>query len=383
MIASASISVRYGRRHDLGIGSADTITLAEARERARQYRIALLDGKDPLDQRKQQRTAEATEAAARKAEEAKGGKTLADVLDSYLAVHSTKWTNDRHRREWEQSLRRHALPVIGDVRIDKIETAHVMKTLEPIWSSYRVTAERVRGRLEKLLGFAAAKGLREKGDNPARWRGHLSEMLSSGKKKIEHLAAMEYEQCPAAVALLRALGTTEAKALEFLILTAARTNEVLGAQWSEVDFAKGIWVKPEERTKARKAHSVALSDRAAAILKSLPKGSGDEYIFRRADGVSALRSKALLDLMRTRLGLTVTVHGFRAAFSTWAAERTNFPRPVVEAALAHAKGDKVEAAYNRSDLLDKRRKLMSAWESFLASKPVAESGKVVPIGKHA
>jgi integrase len=261
--------------------------------------------------------------------------------------------------------------------VSLIDTAHVMRVIEPIWNDHRATAERVRGRIEKLLGFAAAKGLRDK-DNPARWRGHLSEMLSSGKKKVQHFDAVPFAQCPALVAQLRALGTTEAKALEFLILCAARTNEVRFAKWNEIDLAKKIWMRPDERMKGRKAHTVPLCDRAVAILKSLPKSYADGFVFRRGDGVSPLGIGAMLDLLKEGLGLRATAHGFRASFSTWAEEHTAFPRPVVEAALAHAKGDAVEAAYNRSDLLDKRRKLMTAWANYL-NKPPGKADNVVAL----
>jgi integrase len=302
---------RGGKRHEIGVGSVDTVTLAEARERARAFRLMLLDGKDPLTERQLQKAASANEAAAKRAEETKGA-TVGEVLDSYLALHKGKWSK-RHAQDWEWSLRHHALPVIGDMNIAKVETPHVMKVIEPIWQSHRITAERIRGRIEKLIGFAAAKGLRPKGENPARWRGHLSEMLPSAPKEVKHLKAVPFEECPAVISRLRALDTVEACALEFVILTAARTDELLPATWSEVDFVKKVWNRPKEHMKGRKAHTVALSDRAVEILKSLPKSHADGFIFTRGDGVSALGAEVLLKLLKSGLKLSATVHGFRAS----------------------------------------------------------------------
>jgi integrase len=359
-----------GRRHDLGIGPApDPVDLAGARERAKALRLQLLDGIDPLAARQQvTRDRLAQRATAERA------ITFRECAKRCIASHEDGWTNAKHRAQWTQSLEQYAHPTLGDLAVDDITTAHVVKTLEPIWRTVPVTASRVRARIERVLAWAAVRGFRSGDSNPARWRGHLAELFpGKGKvRTVEHFAAMPFADVPGFIGELRQRDSLSARALEFLILTAARSGEITGATWHEVDLTTKTWTIPARRMKAKKEHRVPLSDRAVAILSALPRK--DAHIF-------PIERHALLDLLQ-QMRSGPTVHGFRSSFRDWCAERTNVANHVVEAALAHAIGNKVEAAYRRTDLFEKRRRLMADWAAWCA-RPVPTGATVVPLAKAA
>jgi integrase len=357
------------KRHWLGLGPVHTISLAEARQKARSLRQQLLDGIDPLEAKREIARAR----LARKAEQAKL-VTFAQAAEMYMAAHSDSWTNPKHRAQWRSSLEAHVYPRIGSLAVSNIETGHIIKVLEPIWKTIPETASRVRGRIESILDFATVREFRS-GENPARWRGHIAELFPARSKVrgARHHGALPYEELPVFLAELRKKTGQSASALEFTILTAARTGEVMGATWDEIDFKTKAWIIPGVRMKAGTEHRVPLSDRVLDILKALP---------RRGDRVFGLRNQAMLELLNSmRPG--VTVHGFRTAFRTWAAERTNYPHEIAELALAHSVGDVVVRAYKRTDLFDKRRRLMAEWAKF-CSRPVPTTGATVTsIGRGA
>jgi integrase len=348
-----------GERHDLGLGPLHTIGLADARERARQYRQQIIAGVDPLSARREvERERLRAKAARAKA------VTFKECSEAYLKVHANKWRNARHAAQWDTTLKVYAFPILGDLAVADIDTGHVQRTLEPIWQRIPETARRLRGRIEAILTYATAAKFRT-GHNPASW--DILQHLLGGKKKVAHLPALPFVEAPAFFAELRNKDSATCRALQFTILTAARTAEALGAQWIEIDLQAKIWLIPPERMKAHREHRVPLSAGAAALLKTLPRRGPFAFHAPGRYG-KPLDDKAMLDVLyRMRPG--ITVHGFRSTFRDWAAERTNFPREVVEMALAHVVGNKVEAAYRRGDLFEKRRRLMEAWAGFL-SKPV-------------
>jgi len=346
-----------GRERMMGLGPLRDLTLAEARERALAARKLLLDGLDPLDERKAQRDAAALEAAKR--------ISFEEAARSYFNGHEQKWSNAEHRRQFLSSLEQYVFSEIGKLPIATIDTGLVLKVVEPIWHSKAVTAGRVRNRIEAVLDWATARGYRT-GPNPARWKGHLETVLpAKGKiKKVEHHRALPYADIPTFVAALATKEGIPAKALEFLILTAARSGEVMGARWSEIDLDAKVWTVPAERMKTRKEHRVPLADRAIAILKAPPTEA--DFVFIGARKGQALGKMALSNLIAA-MDYDVTVHGMRSSFRVWAAEQSAYPREVIEQCLAHVVGNATEAAYQRSDLLDKRRKLMEAWAAFVRS----------------
>jgi integrase len=352
-----------GQRHDLGLGPLDTLNLVEARERARLLRQQLVDGIDPFTAKRQAKK----ERLAKLAAEARA-LTFRQCAEECIKSHSDGWKNAKHAAQWRSTLETYAYPVLGDLAVDDIATAHVVRALQPIWGEKPETASRVRGRIEKVLGWATVRGFRS-GDNPARWRGHLQELFAAKTKirPVNHHAALSFTDVPAFMADLRARNSLSARALELTILTAVRTGETIGATWDEIDFAAKTWTIPAARMKAGKAHKEPLSDRAAEILASTPREG--EHIF-------PLSNMAMLELLRGMRPGT-TVHGFRSSFRDWAAERTSYPNHVAEAALAHTIGDKVEKAYRRGDLFEKRRRLMEAWAEYCA-KPTSR-GKVVTL----
>jgi integrase len=357
----------HGRRHDMGLGPTHTLDLADARAKAKALRQQLLDGGDPLGAKRQQKRDQLAKLAAEQR-----AMTFRQCAEACIGSHEDGWTNPKHRKQWTQSLEDYAYPVLGNLAVDDITTAHVIKTLEPIWKEIPETASRVRGRIERVLAWAAVRGFRSGDNNPARWRGHLAELFpKKGKMRtVEHFAALPYSDLPTFLAELRNRDSVTAQALEFLILTTARSGEVLGATWHEIDLAAKTWTIPAKRMKAGKAHKVPLCDRAVAILSAFPRGDG--LVFPLIDSGNTMRK--LLREMRP----DVTVHGFRSSFRDWAAERTNYPNIVVEAALAHAIPDKVEAAYRRGDLFEKRRRLMADWAAW-CSRPVPSGATVTPI----
>jgi integrase len=298
--------------------------------------------------------------------------------DAYIAAHRAGWRNAKHAAQWTSTLDAYVTPVFGQLPVGAIDTGLVMKALEPIWSAKTETASRVRGRIEAILDWAKVRGYRG-GENPARWRGHLDSLLPARSKvrKVEHHAALPFTEIGAFMAQLREQSSTAARALEFTILTAARTGEVLGARWGEIDLDAAVWTVPPDRMKSAREHRVPLSPAALAVIKNMKTRRENDYVFP-GDRRDRLSGRAM-DMLLRRMGREVTVHGFRSSFRDWAAERTNFPREVAEAALAHVVGDKVEAAYQRGDLFDKRRRLMTAWGDYCL-KPQA-SGTVTPLRK--
>ena len=350
---------RDGRLRDMGLGACHTLTLAEARERARLARVSLLDGRDPIDARRADR-----QSGSR-------GMTFQEAAERYIAKHRAGWKNAVHAKQWPSTLLMYVYPAIGSSPVSTIDTHAVLSCLEPIWTEKPETASRVRGRIERVLGWAQTMGFRE-GDNPARWRGHLQNILPAHNKvaRVKHHAALPYVEVGSFIRDLRSVGGTAARALEFTILTAARTGEVIGAGWDEIDLASGVWTIPGERMKAGKEHRVPLSDQARTILAQLPREHRNPHVFT---GLRAAMSKTLKDMGRD----TITVHGFRSTFRDWTAERTAYPREICEAALAHVNKDRVEAAYLRGDALAKRARLMQDWAGFCDQ--VSESSSVIPI----
>jgi integrase len=327
----------------------------------------LLDGHDPLSAKRQKRATEALRLARE--------QTFEQCALAYLADHDVGWSA-ASSRQWRQSLTTYAFPVIGKLPVAEIDLPLVLKVLEPIWRDVPETASRLRSRLEAVLGWAAVRGLRQ-GDNPARWGSHLEHVLPSRNKfdKVEQFAALPYAEIGGFMARLRAEQTVAARALEFIILTAARRGEVLGARWSEIQ--DGLWVIPKERMKAGVEHRVSLSAPALKLLASLPREG--EYIFIGGQAGRPLNHMSVARVLK-KLGCAATVHGFRATFKTWASELTAYPNHVVEQALAHAISNAVEAAYQRGDLLQKRRRLMEDWAKFCGTHGArAASGDVVAL----
>lgn len=345
---------RGGKTHDMGLGPLHTVGLAEARAEALLARKAKQGGINPLDARRA--------ALAAKA----GIPTFAEAAAEYIAEQAKGWTNAKHADQWTNTLEAYAMPTIGSKPVDAIDTNDVLAILRPIWETKTETATRVRQRIEAVLDAQYAARHWDK-MNPARWRGHMDKLLAKPSKvrKVRHFPAMPYAQLPAFMAKLRANNYTAARALEFLILTAARTNMVSNACWPEI--AGDMWIVPAARMKAGREHQVPLSRAALALLESLPRIKGSAYIFRGDRGLKAHMSNAAMDALLERMGYAhVTVHGFRSTFKDWAAEQTDFPNEVSESALAHIVTSKTEAAYRRGALLKKRRQLMTAWAEYCA-----------------
>jgi integrase len=352
---------RDGVRRSMGLGNVATRGLADARRKARDLRLQLLDGIDPLEAKRRARMA----AAAEKAK----AVTFKQCAEMYVAAHMDAWHNAKHRAQWKSALENYCYPKIGGMAVADIDTDAVILVIEPIWRRIPETASRVRGRIEKILDFATVRKFRS-GDNPARYAGHLSELLPSKRKlhTVEHFKALDYREMGAFMIELRSRKGEAARALELLALCAARTSEVTGALWSEIDLKAKTWVIPASRMKSAREHAVPLSDRAVAILEALPRDHGNS-IFK-------LSATALWRTLRDMR--PVTPHGFRSSFRDWAAECTNYPREICEAALAHAVGSQVERAYARTSFFDKRRQLMDEWARF-CSEPARSGENVVPI----
>jgi integrase len=348
-----------GKARWMGLGPLHTISLAEARMRAAECRKLRLDGIDPIDKRraaKQQAMLESGRAI-----------TFRQCAENYIASHSAGWRNAKHAAQWSSTIQTYANPVIGALSVQSVGTPEVMRILEPIWASKTETASRLRGRIEVVLDWAKVRGYRD-GDNPARWRGHLDVLLPARTKvrRVKHHAALPYDAIGEFVARLRREEGTAARALEFAILTAARTGEVLGVSWNEIDLNARLWTVPAQRMKGGREHRVPLSDRAVDILEdmvpaSAPTPPSSGFVFGGAKAGRPLSNMAFLMLLRRMECTDATGHGFRSTFKDWTAERTNYPGEVSEMALAHTVSDKVEAAYRRGDLFDKRRRLMDDW----------------------
>jgi integrase len=336
-----------GKAREMGLGTPASVPLATAREKAAHARRMIAQGIDPIQERK--RTS--------------GVPTFAELADQVRESLSRGFRNEKHKAQWKTALATYAAP-LSDKPVDTILTEDVLAVLTPIWTTKPETASRVRGRIEKILDGAKAKGYRQ-GENPARWRGHLDHLLPKRSKLTRgHHAAMPYEDVAAFVGRLRKGDSLAAKALELCILTAARTGEILEMRWSEMDLEKSVWTLPPNRMKAGREHRVPLSARALMILKQLQESNTGDFVFPGQRKERPLSKKAM-ELVLKRMKIeNATVHGFRSSFRDWCGNETHFPREVVETALAHAIGSEVERAYRRSDALEKRRELMQAWANY-------------------
>ena len=356
-----------GRPRWMGMGPLHTVSLAEARKRAGEHRLRRHDGIDPIEARRAERRKAQLEAAK--------AIMFKQCAESYIKSHRAGWRNGKHAAQWEATLATYAEPVIGNLSVQAIDTALVYKVLEPIWTKKPETASRVRGRIEAVLDWATAREYRQ-GENPARWRGHLDKLLPArGKvRKVEHHAALPYAELPGFLIALREQEGIAARALEFTALTAARTGETIFARWSELNLLDKTWTVPAERMKARREHRVPLSARALAILEEMQahRHGDDRFVFPGGKAGKPLSNMAFLMLLRRMKRDDLTAHGFRATFKTWASERTSFQNEIVEAALAHVVGSKVEQAYRRGDMFEKRRRLMSSWAQFCFSSAARE-----------
>jgi integrase len=348
---------RDGRRLHLGLGGFPTVTLAQAREAARALLAKLRQGIDPLAER---RAARAATAALTRT------PTFKVAAEQYVEAHSPSWRNPKHVQQWRSTLAQYADPIFGSVPVADVTKAHVLAALQPIWTTKTETAKRLRGRIEQVLAYAMQAGWRPEGVNPAAWRGGLDKLLAAPAKvaKVEHHPALPIDAMPAFMARLRQIPGMGARALEFVALTAARSGEVRGATWAEIDLDAATWTVPGSRMKAGKEHRVPLSDAALALLRALPRFADTDLVFPSVRGGRPLSDMTLLACMR-RMGLDAVPHGLRSTFRDWCAEHTGYPREVAEMALAHAIPDAVEAAYRRGDLFDKRRRLMADWAKFL------------------
>lgn len=343
------------KRRDMGLGGYPDVTLAGAREAARIARDKIRNGIDPIGERESVRS-------ALRADNLKS-ITFKDASITYIAAHEAEWRNAKHAQQYRNTLETYAFPIVGSINVRDVELPHVMKILEPIWKQKTETAKRLRGRIEHVLDWASVRGYRE-GLNPARWRGHLDKLLTAPTKvsKVEHHKALPWAEVGEFVAKLRNVEGMGARALEFAILTAARSGEVRGATWSEINLEDGIWTIPASRMKAQREHRVPLSKPAIALLKSLPRFVGANNCFAAPRG-GQLSDMTLSAVIR-RMKVPAVPHGFRSTFRDWATETTNFPNHVAEMALAHSIGSKVEAAYRRGDLFMKRKLMMEDWANF-------------------
>ena len=346
----------HGKPTEIGFGSARDVTLARARELASQARTKLAEGTNPKDARRPM-----------------DGSTFGECADRVIEAMRPSWRNSKHAAQWEMTLRDYAA-LLRRLPVDKVTTDDVLSVLKPLWNDKPETASRLRGRIERVLDAAKAQGLRS-GENPARWRGHLDQLLPKRQQLTRgHHAAMSYADVPAFMADLQSRKATAALALEFAILTAARSGEALGARWNEFDLERAVWTVPATRMKAGREHRVPLSRRALKIVKALDETRDGDFIFPGQKTGKSLSVMALEMVLRRMNVENATVHGFRSTFRDWAAECTHFVNEVCEAALAHVIENKAEAAYRRGDLFDKRRKLMEAWATYCATP---KTGKIV------
>jgi integrase len=367
------------QQREMGLGAVHTLTLGEARAKAKECRLILLDGNDPLEARKEAKFADALDRAKM--------MTFDQCAAAYIAAHRSSWKNAKHASQWENTLATYASPVIGSLPVALVDTALVMKVLtqqgkdkKPLWESKTETATRLRGRIESILGWATVSKFRQ-GDNPARWKGHLDNLLATLSKadRTKHHPALPWQQIGAFIAALRGQEGIAAKAVEFAILTACRSGEVRNATWAEIDLDAALWVIPAERMKMRREHRVPLSTAAVALLKVRAEQKLGELVFPGTKQDRPLSDMSMTAVLRRMKRGDITVHGFRSSFRDWCAESVanSFPREVCEHALAHSLPDKVEAAYRRGDLIEKRTLLMQAWADYCAVVPV--DAKVTPI----
>jgi integrase len=361
----------------MGLGPLTLYSLQEARARALDARRKRHEGIDPIEARRSERARQRIDAAK--------AITLKQCAEAYVAAHRAGWRNEKHAAQWPATLSTYAYPIIGALPVQTVDTGLVLKVLEPIWTTKPETASRLRGRLESILDFAKVRGYRD-GENPARWRGHLAKLLPARSKvrEVVHHAALPYAELPGLMVALREQEGFAARALEFLIFTAARTSEVIGARWKEIDLHDKTWTVPAARMKARREHRVPLSQRVLAILQSMQEhrcgDDPDAFVFPGRKSGLPLSNMAFLMLLRRMGRGDLTAHGFRATFKTWASERTSFQNEIAEVSLAHVIGGKVEQAYRRGDLFEKRRRLMQQWAAFCTTAPAQErQANVTPL----
>ncbi len=346
-----------GKRHEMGLGSLKTVLLQTARTKARDCRQQILDGINPLVAKRATRRASALERAR--------AITFDQCATAFIAAHRDGWKNPKHIKQWENTLTDYASPKVGKLSVADVDTALVRKILEPIWKTKTVTAKRLRARIENILDWATVAGYRT-GDNPARWKGHLDKMLAAPGKvaKTAHFAALPWSEVGQFMVDLRQQQGIAARGVELAILTAARSGEIRGATWAEIDLDGALWTIPADRMKAGREHRIPLSKQAVALLNALPRNG--EFVFpgAKAKDGKPLSDMSLTAVLRRMKRGDITVHGFRSTFRDWCAEASNFPRAVAEHALAHKLPDKTEAAYQRGDLLTKRVALMTAWANY-------------------
>ena len=373
-----------GKRREIGLGSYPSFSLATAWEVARATRDKIKAGVDPV--------AEKIAARSKLAAALASALTFKQAAEKYIEQNESGWKNAKHAQQWTNSLAMYAYPKIGNLQVAGIETSHIVGILEPIWDTKTETASRLRGRIESVLAWASVRGYR-KGENPARWKNHLDQILPARHKvqKVVHHSALDYREIATFLTALRLVDGTGARALEFAILTAARSNEVRGATWSEIDKGKRTWIIPAERMKAGREHHIPLSTGATQLLENVPRIAGTDLIFPNAKetSLSDMTLTAVIRRMdesnikeggtgwKDRADKIITAHGFRSTFRDWAGETTAFPREVIEHALAHQLKDKAEAAYQRGTLFEKRQRLMQSWADYCVTP--ASNADVTPI----
>lgn len=379
-----------GKARAMGLGPTHTVSLAKARQKAAEAREMLVDGIDPLEAKARRMQAEKLAKARH--------MTFDQCASAYIQAHRPSWKNAKHADQWTNTLATYVSPIIGSLPVADVDTALIVKVLTQrdgkeatFWETKTETASRVRGRIESVLGWATTSGLRS-GDNPARWKGHLENLLATISKaqRTENHPSLAWNRIGAFVEALRTREGIAARAVEFAILTASRSGEVRGARWSEIDLEAKVWTIPAQRMKAKREHEVPLSDAAVKLLEGLPRVKGVDLVFPGTKGqpLSDMSLTAVLRRMNAdtpvwtdKDGKTITVHGFRSTFRMWAAESTNYPREVAEHALAHQLPDLVERAYQRGTMFKKRAALMNEWATFCAREACA--GEVVPINRVA
>ncbi len=363
--------MRQGRPREMGLGPLHTVSLGEAREKALKCRKLLLDGLDPIEARNSDRRLAMVEQSK--------SIPFKQCAETYISTHESTWKNAKHAAQWTSTMEAYVYPVIGALPVSEVDTGHILSILEKdnFWLTKTETASRVRGRVENILDWATVREFRA-GPNPARWRGHLDKTLPPRSKVqvVKHHVALPYVELPPFFSELKKEEGAAARALEVIILTATRTIETIGTKLPEIDEAKCLWTIPASRMKAKREHKVPLSDLAATLIKTQMKLVEGEYLFPGMQLKKHLSNMACLALLERMGKKGLTVHGFRSSFRDWASEQTNFSNEVVEMSLAHAIEDKVEAAYRRGDLLEKRRKLMGQWADYCSGK---FSAKVQPI----
>jgi len=365
-------TIRYMLRRkakEMGLGRYPEVSLAEARKRHFEARVNIESGNDPIEKKRQSAERDRIEEAIR----------FSGVADDYIDEHRPQWTNAKHAYDWRASLARHAIPHLDKKPFAQLGTSDVLEVLKPIWHSKHETARKIQNRLKLIFGYAIAAGIYH-GNNPAAWQDHLAHYfpILNATHLVRHHRALDYKSAPAFFAELASIDTMASKALQFTTLTAARTNETRGATRKEFDFDKMIWRVPKERMKARKLHEVPLSDQACCLVEKLIRSQNSSYLFHGRDPEKPLSNMAMLSLMKKKLqSYDTTVHGLRSSFRTWAGEKTYYNPAIIEFALAHQLDEKIEGAYLRSELVERRRPLMQDWADFLTGDLTADlTGKV-------